>query len=47
MLPVSAGVGQDVAFSTMVARQVKVREFLELFMERLAAAPRRNAKGTD
>lgn len=45
--PNSAGVPAAAAFSTLVAKQVKVREFLDLLVERLAAAPRRNSKGSD
>ncbi len=47
MFPISTRLGKEVAATTLIARQVKVREFLDLFTDRLAAAPRRNAKGTD
>jgi purine nucleosidase len=41
MFPFSTRWPKDVPATTSVAKQVKVREFLELFVERLAATPRR------
>ncbi len=41
MFPFSTRWPKDVPATTSVAKEVKVREFLDLFVERLAAAPRR------
>lgn len=41
MFPFSTRWPTDVPATTSVAKQVKVREFLDLFVERLAATPRR------
>jgi purine nucleosidase len=41
LFPISTRLPKDVPATTRVAKQVKVREFLDLFVERLAAAPRR------
>jgi len=41
LFPISTRLPKDVPATTLVAKQVKVREFLDLFVERLAAAPRR------
>ena len=41
LFPLSTRQPKDIPATTLVAKQVKAREFLDLFVERIAAAPRR------